>query len=309
MIDRDDIEAAHGRIRDYVRRTPILELEAGAIGTPGPLTLKLEHLQHTGSFKPRGAFNSLLSRDVPEAGVVAASGGNHGAAVAYAAQTLGIAARIFVPELAGKVKIARIGTYGAEVVVTGGAYAEALEAAEAWERETGAISIHAYDQPATVAGQGTLGREIEEDAPALDTLIVAVGGGGLIGGIAAWYAGRVRLIAVESEGTATLNQALAHGPETEIEVGGIAASALGASRIGRIAYDLARRHVADSLLVSDAEIAAAQRLLWEQARIVAEPGGAAALAALASGRYRPADGERVGVLICGANTDPASLAG
>jgi threonine dehydratase len=195
------------------------------------------------------------------------------------------------------------------VAVTGGAYADALEAAEAWERETGAISIHAYDQPATVAGQGTLGREIEEDAPALDTLIVAVGGGGLIGGIAAWYAGRVRLVAVESEGTATLNQALAHGPETEIEVGGIAASALGASRIGRIAYELARRHVAQSLLVSDAEIAAARKLLWEKARIAAEPGGAAALAALASGRYRPADGERVGVLICGANTDPASLAG
>jgi threonine dehydratase len=306
-ITRADIARVHDLIRPFVRATPVIEVEAGALA-PCPLTLKLELFQHTGSFKPRGAFANLLTRQVPAVGIAAASGGNHGAAVAFAARALGRPARIFVPELASPVKTARIAAYGAELVVGGASYAEALQACEGHIAAAGAMSVHAYDAPATLTGQGTVAKELSEQAPGLDTLLVAVGGGGLIGGCAAWYAGGVKLIGVESEGCPTLARALAAGRPVDVEVGGLAADALGARRVGKLCFALAQAHVADSLLVPDAAIRAAQRALWDTLRIVAEPGGATALAALASGAYAPAAGERVGVLICGGNTDPGSVA-
>lgn len=302
MINPPDIAAAHERIKAQVRRTPVLALEAGGLGHP--LILKLEQLQVTGSFKARGAFNSLLAREVPAAGVAAASGGNHGAAVAFAARTLGHPARIFVPDWTDPVKVARIRGFGAEVVAVPGSFDRTLAALDAFVAETGALAVHPFDQPETLAGQGTLGCEIEAQCPGLDTLLVSVGGGGLIGGITAWYAGRIRIVAVETEGTATLATALARGPEAAIVPEGLAASALGATRIGALPYAILSPRVADALLVTDAEIREAQRRLWDATRILAEPGGVTALAALVSGRYRVASGERVGVLICGGNAAP-----
>lgn len=277
--------------------------EAGLAGLP-IIAFKLEHLQHTGSFKVRGAFNSLLSAPVPAAGVVAASGGNHGAAVAYAARALGHPAKVFVPEFAGPAKIGLIRRSGADLTIVEGVYDNALAAARAYEAETGAMQVHAYDAPATVAGQGTLFAEWEAQGLEADTVLVAVGGGGLIGGALGWFAGRRHVVAVEPENARTLHAALAHGPDAVVEVSGVAANALGSKTIGRIGYDLARTHGVTSVLVSDADILAAQALLWRELRQWVEPGGATALAALLSGAYRPQAGERVAVLICGANPAP-----
>ena len=269
---------------------------------PQPLTLKLESLQHSGSFKARGAFASLLLDPVPAAGVAAASGGNHGAAVAYAARALEVEARIFVPTISSPAKIELIRSYGADLVVEGERYADALERCEAYVAASGARSVHAYDQPATLLGQGTLGLEIETQAPGIETLLVAVGGGGLIGGIAAWYQGRVRIVAVESDGAPSLHMALAAGRPVDAPQGGIAADSLAPRQVGQLMFPLARDYVDRVVLVTDDAIRHALALLWDRLRLVAEPGGAAALAALTSGAYRPGKGERVGVLICGGNT-------
>ncbi len=307
MIARDDISAAHARIVSHIRRTPVLELDGAAVGLPHPVTLKLEFQQHTGSFKPRGAFNNLLSRDVPEAGVVAASGGNHGAAVGYASAKLGVPARIYVPRIAGEAKISLVRGTGATLEVIEGPYAEAAAAAKDWGERSGAMSIHPFDAPETLAGQGTVAAELEEQVPDLDILLVAVGGGGLIGGIASWFDGSIRVVAVEPKNAATLATALRDGPEAEIQPSGVAANSLGGPKIGRLAYDIARRLKIESLTVTDEEITAAQRLLWSSARVLAEPGGATALAALTSGRFVAPEGARVGVVVCGGNIDPSPL--
>jgi threonine dehydratase len=266
------------------------------------LELKLECLQHSGSFKARGAFTNLLTRDVPDAGVVAASGGNHGAAVAYAAMRLGHKATIFVPSISTPAKIDRIRSLGADLVVGGDRYADALAASQEFAAGSGALQVHAYDQPETLLGQGTLGKEIEQDLPEIDTLLVAVGGGGLIGGVAAWYQGRIKVVAVEPEQAPTLNHALAAGRPVDAPAGGIAADSLAPRQVGQLMFPLARNYVAQSVLVSDDDIRAAQKALWDRARIVTEPGGAAAFAAILSGSYVPEADERVAVLVCGANT-------
>ena len=310
MIAQNDIRAAYARIKPHVRRTPLLRADAAALGIKlnNPLTFKLEFLQHTGTFKPRGAFNNLLSRAVPKAGVAAASGGNHGAAVAYAAQQLGHKATIFVPDVSSPVKIARIKSYGADVRVGGARYADALDACNTFIQSGGALSVHAYDAGETIAGQGSVGLEWEEDAPDLDTVLVAVGGGGLIAGIAAWYARRVKVVGVEPEGSRCLHASLEAGRPIDVTVESIAADSLGARNTGQLVYDIARRNVDHVALVPDEAIVAAQRVLWDRLRIAAEPGGAAALAALTSGRYQPRADEKVGVLLCGANVDLATLA-
>jgi len=295
------IEAARDRIAAHLRRTPVMDVTLGG----HQMALKFEHVQHTGSFKPRGAFNTLLSGDVPAAGVVAASGGNHGAAVAFAAAHLGHLARIYVPEMAGPAKIALIERAGADLVVMPGAYANALEAARAYEAETGAMQIHAYDAPATIAGQGTVMAEWEAQGLQADTVIIAVGGGGLVAGAMAWLAGRRKVVAVEPRLSCALNAAIRAGGPVDVEVSGVAANALGARRIGEICFDLAERYAPVSVLVEDADIEAAQRMLWRDLRQIVEPAGATALAALTSGAYRPEPGERVAVLPCGAN--PADL--
>lgn len=308
LISQTDIEVAAGRIKDYVRTTPVLELEQGAWGSSGHVFLKLEMMQHTGSFKPRGAFNRLLSQPVPQAGVIAASGGNHGLAVAYAARQLGQHAEIFVPELCPPTKIARLHQYEAQVTITGASYADALIASQRRAEETGALVVHAYDQPEVVAGQGTTGRELAQQVPDLDTVLVAVGGGGFIGGIASWFAGSVRVVGVEPVGAPSLAQALQAGYPVDVALDSIAADSLGARRVGEIAFATAQRYVERVVLVPDQAIQAAQRLLWDQLRIITEPGGATATAALLSGGYQPASGERVAVLVCGANTDPTHIA-
>jgi threonine dehydratase len=302
-ITRERIVATEATIRRYIRRTPLVKADMSDFGLPpGPLTFKLEMLQHSGSFKARGAFANLLLRKAPDAGVVAASGGNHGAAVAYAAQRLSVPATIFVPDITSPAKTERIRNYGARMVIAGSRYADALAASEAHGRETGAMPIHAFDQAETLLGQGTLGLELEQDAPGIDTLLVAVGGGGLIGGIAAWYAGRIKIVAVEPEQAPTLHAALAAGRPVDAPAGGIAADSLAPRRVGELMFAIARTGVAETILVSDDAIRQAQVALWSALRVVAEPGGAAAFAALLSGGYRPAHGERVAVLICGANT-------
>jgi threonine dehydratase len=308
-LDRAQIAATERLIRPHVRATPMLAVDAAEFGLPaGPLSFKLEFLQHTGSFKARGAFANLLSRPVPGAGVAAASGGNHGAAVAYAAQRLGVRAAIFVPGVTPETKRARIRAYGADLHVVGERYPEALAASEAYAAETGAMTVHAYDQPETLLGQGTVGLEIERDAPHIDTLLVAVGGGGLIGGIAAWFGGRVKVVAVEPETAPTLHHAFAAGEPVDAPAGGIAADSLAPRQVGRLMFPLARAYVApDVALVPDAEIARAQAVLWDVLRIAAEPGGATAFAALLAGRYRAKPGERVAVLLCGANTDAVAF--
>ncbi len=307
MINRSTISAAARRLRAYVRHTPILRLSAGELGPDAPVTLKLEMLQHAGSFKPRGAFNRLLSLDQLPERVIAASGGNHGAAVAYAARALGITAEIYVPEPTPEAKIARIASYGARVVRIGSAYAEALAASRARIAETGALEIHAYDHADVLAGQGTVGREFEQDAPELTHVLVATGGGGLIGGIAAWYAGAAHVVSVEPESCPTLYSALRDGRPVDAPVGGIAADSLGARQVGGLMFPIARDFVSQAVVVPDDAIIAAQRLLWDRFRMVAEPGGATALAALLSGRFLPPPDARVGVLVCGANTDPSKV--
>jgi threonine dehydratase len=305
-LDRHGIGAAHEAIQPYIRRTPTVELWSDDLGLRPryPLILKLELLQHAGSLKARGAFTNLLQRPVPPVGVVAASGGNHGAAVAYAAQRLGVPAKIFVPTVASPAKLGLIRACGAQVVVEGERYADALEASERWAGASGAMQIHAYDQPETLLGQGTLGAELEEQAPTLDTLLVAVGGGGLLGGITAWYAGgrMIRLLAVEPEAAPTLTAALAAGHPVDAPAGGIAADSLAPRRVGELMFPLAKKHVMAALLVSDDAIRVAQLELWRALRVAAEPGGAAALAALLCGRYVPEPGERVGLVVCGGNT-------
>ncbi len=302
-IGRERIALTEQLLRPYIRRTPVIEVNGADLGVdPIRLVLKLESLQHAGSFKARGAFANLLTREVPAAGVAAASGGNHGAAVAFAARKLGKAATIFVPSVSSPAKMDRIRGYQANLVVAGERYAEALAASERWAAETGALPIHAYDQTETLLGQGTLGLELEAQAPQLDTLLVAVGGGGLIGGIAAWYSGRIKLIGVEPEAAPTLTSALRAGRPVDAEAGGIAADSLGGGRVGELMFPIAQAFVSGVVLVADEAIRKAQETLWEVLRVVAEPGGAAALAALLSRRYRPEPGERVGVLVCGGNT-------
>jgi threonine dehydratase len=300
----DRIADTERTIRPYIRRTPIAEIAGADMGLDSTgVVLKLEFLQHAGSFKARGAFTNLLTRPVPHAGVVAASGGNHGAAVAFAARRLGVPSRIFVPSVASPAKIARIREYGADLVVGGDRYDDALAASREWAARSGALEIHAYDQPETLLGQGTVGLELEAQRADIDTLLVAVGGGGLIGGIAAWYRGRVRVVAVEPETAPTLAAALAAGRPVDAPAGGIAADSLAPRRVGSLMFPIAQAFVADVVLVQDAAIREAQRWLWATLRIVVEPGGAAALSALLSSRYRPAPGERVAALLCGGNTE------
>lgn len=306
MITKTDIETAAYRINGRVRHTPILQLGPDELDFGCAVTLKLELLQHAGSFKPRGAFNRILSEGLlPPGGVIAASGGNHGAAVAFAAQSLGITAEIFVPELTPQAKCARIESFGARLVRGGATYAEALTASRVRQAETGALEIHAYDHPAVLAGQGTVAREFQADAPGLTHVLVATGGGGLIGGISAWYAGDTQVIAVEPEGCPCLHDALAAGQPVPSAVGGIAADALGARQVGAEMFPIAQRFVAESVLVPDSAISSAQRLLWDRLRLVAEPGGATALAALLCRAWIPPAGAEVGVIVCGSNTDPA----
>jgi threonine dehydratase len=301
--DRAAVLAAEAVIRPHVRRTPVIEVQPEDFELNGkPLSFKLEFLQHSGTFKARGAFANMLLRSGADAGVVAASGGNHGAAVAYVAGKLGHKARIYVPKLASQAKIDRIRSYGAEAVVGGETYVEALAASRQWAAEHGGLTVHAYDQFETLAGQGTVALEFRMQAPEVDTMLVAVGGGGLIGGMAAYLQGDVKLVGVEPESCPCFHDALAVGEPVDAPVGGVAADALGARRVGSLMFPLAQRYVAESVLVTDEAILEAKRRLWETLRIVAEPGGAAALAALMSGRYVPGKDERVGVLLCGANT-------
>lgn len=305
MSWQEEIKAAAERVRGYVQQTPVMQTRG--FGLDFPVELKLEHMQHTGSFKARGAFNTLLSRPVPAAGLVAASGGNHGAAAAYAAHQLGYKARIYVPEMAGPAKISLIERTGADLQVVPGAYANALEQAQAYERDTGAIQVHAYDAPATVAGQGTCFAEWQDQGLAADTLLIAVGGGGLIAGALAWFQGTRKVIAVEPETSCALNAALQARQPVDVEVSGVAANALGAKRIGSICFELAAVQNTPALTVPDSAITAAQTALWRERRILVEPAGATALAALMCGAYLPEPDERVAVLICGGNIAPDPL--
>ncbi|HEV2461621.1 MAG TPA: threonine/serine dehydratase [Ktedonobacterales bacterium] len=304
-VTPERITATHERIAPYIRRTPTIAVDAADFGLPAaPMVLKLELMQHAGSFKTRGAFANLLLRELPPAGVVAASGGNHGVAVAYAAHRLGVPAAIFVPTISSPAKIARIREEGAELVVTGDRYADALAASEEFSAQRGGLlAVHAFDQLETLLGQGTLALELQEQAPDLDALLVAVGGGGLIGGIASWYRGTVRLIGVEPELAPTLRHALQAGQPVDAPAGGIAADALAPRQVGALMFPLAQEFVSEVILVSDDEIRAAQQALWQRLRLVAEPGGAAAFAAVLAGKYRPGEGEHVGVVISGGNAN------
>ncbi len=303
MIDRAAIARTYELIAPYIRTTPVVEASGADFGLSAfPLSLKLELFQHAGSFKTRGAFANLLTRAIPVTGVAAASGGNHGAAVAYAAMRLGVKARIFVPTVSSPAKIARIRSYGADLVVTGERYADALAASQAWIAESGALPVHAFDQEETLLGQGTLALELGRQAPDLTTLLVSVGGGGLIGGIAAWCGGRPRVIGVEPEAAPTLTRALEAGKPVDAPAGGLAADSLAPRRVGELVFPIARAHIARVLLVSDAAIRRAQDALWETLRVVAEPGGAAALSALLSGAYAPGPDERVAAVVSGGNT-------
>jgi len=291
------------RIRRYVRRTPVVTVDRADFGlAAGPLTLKLEQLQHSGSFKVRGAFANLLLRDIPPAGVVAASGGNHGAAVAYAAGVLGVPARIFVPEVSSPAKVSRIRSYGADLVVEGATYSDAFAVSQAWAAASGALPIHAYDQAETALGAGTTALELMEQAPQAGTILAAVRGGGLLAGTAAASAGRLRIIGAEPEDAPTMTLALAAGSPVDAPTGSVAIDSLAPRQVGELTYAMASRRVQAVVLVSDESILAAQQLLWERLRVVAEPGGAAALAAVLSGRYSPAHGEHVAVIVSGANT-------
>ena len=310
VISPDQIEAMYGRVKPHIRRTPVIEVDGADFDLKlGGLAFKLELLQHAGSFKTRGAFANLLTRKVPAVGVVAASGGNHGAAVAFAAMKLGVPAKIFVPSVASAAKIEQITGYGAALVIAGERYADALAASELWVAQTGAMAIHAFDQVETLLGQGTVGLELEQQSATgpggeggLDTLLVAVGGGGLIAGIASWYQKKMNIVGVEPEAAPTLTRALEAGHPVDAESGGIAADSLAPRRVGELVFPIVQRYVSRSVLVSDEAIQAAQKMLWKRLRIVAEPGGAAAFAALLAGQYVPRPDERVGVLLCGGNT-------
>jgi threonine dehydratase len=296
-------------IRPYIRRTPVIEIDGADFGPnlPGRVTLKLEQLQHSGSFKARGALTNLLTREVPRAGVVAASGGNHGAAVAYAAMKLERPAKIFLPNISSPAKVQRIREYGADLAIEGDRYADALAASETWARQTGAMPVHAFDQDETIMGQGTVGLELDGQAPDIDTVLVSVGGGGLIAGIAAWYAGRIKVIGVEPFASPTLSKALEAGHPVDAEAGGLAADSLAPRRVGERNFPIIQRYARETVLVTDDTIAEAQATLWRVLRIVAEPGGAAALSAILSGAYKPEAGERVAVIICGGNTSAVNF--
>ena len=307
-VSRSDIERVYPVIAPHIRRTPVVTVSGADFGlSPFSITLKLEQLQHAGSFKTRGAFANLLTRHPPTTGVVAASGGNHGAAVAYAAMTLGLPARIFVPTVSSPAKIDRIRSYGADLTVIGERYAEALAASLEWSKTSGAMPVHAFDQIETLAGQGTLALELSQQAPELDTVLVAVGGGGLIGGIAAWYESRTRVIAVEPDGAPTLAEALKAGKPVDAPTGSVAADSLAPKRVGDLMFPIAQAHIERVVLVTDEAIRLAQRRLWEGLRLIAEPGGCTAFAAVLSGAYQPAEGERVGVVVSGANTTAVSF--
>jgi threonine dehydratase len=329
VISRDDIRATYETIRPFIRRTPVIQADlgelgavsadgaaaphaGGAVGWPAvgwpAATLKLEQLQCAGSFKARGAFTNLLLREVPPAGVVAASGGNHGVAVAYAARRLGVPAKIFVPTVSAPAKIERIRILGADLVVTGERYADALAAAQEWVASSGAMSVHAFDQRETLLGQGTLALELAEQAADLDTVLVPVGGGGLIGGIASWFAGTVRVIGVEPDGAPTLTRARTQGEPADAPAGSVAADALAPRRVGELVFPITQSFVADVVLVDDASILAAQQALWQALRIAAEPAACVGVAALLSAAYKPAPGEHVAVVISGANMAPSQLA-
>ena len=309
LLNRTQIAAAHTRIREHIRRTPVLSMDGNDFGLEVfPLYLKLELFQHTGSFKVRGALTNLMTREVPPAGVVAATGGNHGVAVAFAAMKFNVSAHIFIPSVCSAAKQQRIEEYGAKLVIAGDRYADALEASKIWAEKSGAMPIHAFDQMETLLGQGTVGLELEQQAPDLDTLLVAVGGGGLIGGIAAWYQRKIKIIGVEPEAAPTLTKALEAGRPVDAEAGGIAADSLAPRRVGELMFPIAQKFVNRVLLVSDEEIRGGQGQLWRVARVAAEPGGAAGLAALTSRKYVPAKDERVGVLICGGNTTAVDFA-
>jgi threonine dehydratase len=308
LVTPDDIERAAVLLDGRVRRTPIVHVGPGELGLPVPAVLKLELLQHAGSFKPRGAFHRVLTAgEIPAAGLIAASGGNHGAAVAHVAHALGHAAEVFVPSTSPPLKRERIASLGARVVVVEGYYDDAQQAADARAAETGAFAVHPYDHAAVVAGQGTMGRELEAQVPELDTVVVACGGGGFIAGQAAWFRDRVRIVSVEPETSQCLRAARRAGHPVDVEVEGLAADSLGARRLGAVPWTLVERFVDDAVTVSDDEIRAAQRAAWAELRLIVEPGGAAALAALRCGAYRPQAGERVAVVVCGANCDPASV--
>jgi len=303
VVIPEHIRHCEKHIRPYIRRTPVIEIDAADIGLKSDkLFLKLELYQHSGSFKARGAFANLLNREVPSAGVVAASGGNHGVAVAYAAAKLKLPAKIFVPHVSSQAKVDRIREYGADLVIEGDRYADALAASEAWVQKSGAMAIHAFDQDETMLGQGTIGVELDEQAPEIDTLLVSVGGGGLIAGIAAWFAGRVKVVGVEPFASPTLTKALEVGHPVDVEAGGLAADSLAPRRVGSRVFPIVKSHVHSVVLVADEAIVQSQKALWQVLRIVAEPGGAAAFSALLSGGYEPEIGERVGVIISGANT-------
>jgi threonine dehydratase len=305
-VGAEDVREAADRIAGRVRRTPVLELGEmhGA-----SVVAKLELLQHTGSFKPRGAFNKLLSSEVPPAGVIAASGGNFGSAVAYAARDSGVPVEIFIPSTSPEAKVARVRGYGAEVTIVDGYYAEAQAALGARQTETGALLMHPFDQPEVIAGQGTIGIELDEQVPDLDTLLVAIGGGGLIAGIAAWFQRRVRVVGVEPTRSATMTAALQSGEPIVAEVGGIAADSLGSARVGDHTLPIVRDQVDRVVLVEDDSIREGQRAYWDECRLIVEPGGAAALAGLRSGAYQPKNDERVCVLVSGGNCDPATVTG
>jgi len=302
-VDRSGIAATEAVIRPYVRLTPTVAVAAADLGLAGPpITVKLELLQVAGAFKARGAFANLLLRDLPPAGAVAASGGNHGAAVAYAARALGVPARIFVPTISSPAKIARIREYGADLVVGGEGYADAYAASEEAAAATGALSVHAFDQVETMLGAGSVGLELEQQAPGIDTVLVSVGGGGLIAGVSAWFGGRVRVVGVEPEAAPTLSRALAAGRPVDAETGGVAADSLAPRRVGELVFPIVRERVERVVLVTDDAIRAAQEVLWQALRVVAEPGAAATTAALVSGAYVPASGERLALVVSGGNT-------
>ncbi len=294
----------------FLRETPLWRLPGAALGVAcAEVWLKLEHLQVSGSFKARGMLHRLLAQPIPDAGVIVASGGNAGIATAAAARALGVRCEVFVPTVSAPAKQARLRALGAELHVTGAAYADALAACLARQASTGALLTHAYDQAEVVAGAGTLAREIERQAGALpDSLLVSVGGGGLIGGIAAWCGQRSRVVALEPALAPTLWRAREAGAPVDVDVGGLAADSLGARRIGSIAWDITQHAVRDALLLDDAAILAAQQWLWRELHLAVEPAAALGLAALHSGAYRPRPDERVGLVLCGANVDPASLA-
>jgi threonine dehydratase len=307
-ISRAQIKAVHPVIRPHIRRTPVIEADGADFGLESiTIVFKLELLQHGGSFKARGAFTNMLTREIPDAGVVAASGGNHGVAVAFAAMKLGRPARIFVPSVASQAKVDRIRRYGAELVISGDRYADALEASHEWTERSGALPIHAYEAVETLLGQGTLGLEFEEQSPHLDSLLVAVGGGGLIGGVASWYENRTKIVSVEPELAPTLQRALEAGRPVDAPAGGIAADSLAPRQVGQLMFPIAQKYVRNALLVSDEQIVEAQQKLWQTMRIAAEPGGATAFAALLSAAYKPKPGERVGVVVCGGNTDAVAF--